>query len=174
MNRRFQSGFSLIEILITLVVVTLGVMAHVTFQHVTLHEAGLSTSRAKAAELALEKIEDLRAFGCLNTGGCSFAFQDIATNLGGTLNAGTLVLPANAAFTVDNSTYTRTWTVTSYWYTATNSAPVTTAPTGAPLPSLIGVTVTISWTDTNGNPQALSLSTLIAGADPALAAREYQ
>ncbi|MGH8506704.1 MAG: type IV pilus modification PilV family protein [Stenotrophobium sp.] len=175
MSAAAQRGFGLIEILITLVVIAFGVMAHLTFQRVTFHEAGLAVSRAKAAEVAQEKLEDLTAFGCLKTGDCAFAFQDIATDAGGNLVSGSqLELPAAAAFTVDNTSYTRHWTVTDYWYTATNSAPTTTAPTGAPLPGLKAVTVNITWTDTNGDDQNLSLSTLIAGADPAAAARAFQ
>ncbi|MGH8462448.1 MAG: hypothetical protein ACRESS_12640 [Stenotrophobium sp.] len=177
MNRHFHRGAGMIEILITLAVISFGVIAHVSFQHVTLHEAGLSSSRAKAAEVALEKLEDLRSFGCLKTGACAFAFQDIASGAGGSLNASNaLVLPAATAFTVDNTSFTRNWTVTNYWYSATNSAPVTTAPGGSPtpVPSLKGVTINISWTDTNGTAQTLSLSGLIAGAEAADAAREYQ
>jgi prepilin-type N-terminal cleavage/methylation domain-containing protein len=176
MNAATQRGFGLIEILITLVVIAFGIMAHLTFQRVTFHEAGLAVGRAKAAEVAQEKLEDLTAFGCLKTGDCAFAFQDIATDAGGNPVSGgsQLELPAATAFLVDNSSYTRHWTVTNYWYTAINSAPATTAPAGAPLPSLKAVTVSITWTDTNGDDQSLSLSTLIAGADPAAAARAFQ
>ena len=177
MSPRSQRGFSLIETLITLSVVIFGVIGHVTFQRLTFHEAGLSTSRARASEVALEKLEDLRSFGCLKTAVCAFAFQDIATNTGGTLNvSNTLMLPSATAFVVGNTTYTRNWTIINYWYAATNSAPVTTAPAGSPtpLPSFKVVTVNITWTDTNGSAQTLGLSTLIAGIEPADAARAYQ
>lgn len=177
MRSRAQHGFSMIEILVTLSVVIFGVIGHVTFQRLTFHEVGLSTSRARASELALEKLEDLRSFGCLKTAVCTFAFQDIATNAGGNLNgSNTLLLPSATTFVVGNTTYTRSWTIINYWYAATNSAPATTAPAGSPtpLPSFKVATVNITWTDTNGGAQTLGLSTLIAGIEPADAARAYQ
>ncbi len=201
MSARPQRGFSLIEILITLAVISFGIVAHLMFQRITFHEAGLATNRARAAEEAEKKIEDLRTFGCLKTAACSFAFQDIATNAGGTLNAsGHLIQPSATAFKVDNTSFTRSWVVTDYWYTATNSAATTTAPpatpaplpkekdygyhwyppttappaTPTPLPSLKQVTVSVNWTDSNGNAQVLKLSSEIAGADPAAEARVYQ
>lgn len=170
-----QRGFGLIEILITLVVIAFGIMAHLTFQRVTFHEAGLAVSRAKAAEAVQEKLEDLISFGCLKTGDCAFAYQDIANDAGGNIDGSSqLILPADTAFTIDNTSYTRHWTVTNYWYTATNGAPTTITPADAPLPDLKAITVKITWTDTNGDEQSLNLSTIIAGANPADAARVYQ
>ena len=175
MKRRGQSGFGLIEIMITLAVIAFGITAHITFQRFTFHEAGLAISRAKAAEAALAKLEDLETFSCVKTGDCAFAFQDIATDTGGRLVTGNqLALPASTSFVIDNTSYTRHWTVTNYWYTTSNSAPTATAPSGATIPNLKGVTMSVTWTDSNGAAQTLGLGTLIAGADPADEARVYQ
>lgn len=165
-QRRSQQGFGLIEVLITLVVIAFGVLAHVSFQRATFREASLSSGRSTATEIALDKIDDLRSYSVLSTTSGQFAFQDIANNTGGSLPTGTV--------TQDNTTFSRSWTVTDYWYTATNSAATTTAPTGNPLPHLKRVAVTLTWTDQAGQAQTLTLDSLIQGQDPSIAARVYQ
>lgn len=166
MAARRQRGVGMIEVLITLVVIAFGVLAHVNFQRFSFREANLSSGRTAATEVALDKLEDLRAYSTLKTTTGQFAFQDIANNVGGALAAGSV--------TVDNTTYTRNWAVVNYWYTNPNSAATTTAPTGNPLPSFKRVIVTIAWTDLIGTAQTLNLETYIAGTDLARIPRMYQ
>lgn len=176
-SARSSQGFGLVEILVTLVIITFGIIAHMTFQRVTYHAAGLFTARARAAEIAQEKLEDLRSFGCLKTGDCSFAYQDIGNDTGGMKNsAGQLIQSATKQVTVDNTTFNRHWNVINDWFPAANSAVTTTAPktTPTPLPNLKQVTVTVTWADSNNNSQTLKMSTLIAGANPAAQSRVYQ
>lgn len=161
-----QRGVGLVEILITLLVISFGLLAHVTFQRFTFHEATLASARSDATDLALNKLEDLRAFTVLPSTTGVQAFADIGDDTGGTLAAGNI--------TLGNTVFTRHWSVVNYWYTATNSAPVTLAPTGNPLPDLKRVTLTISWTDIDGTAQSLTMASLIAGDDPALSGQVYQ
>lgn len=160
-----QGGFGLIEVLITVLVITGGLLAYMALQRGVFREANLASGRVAATELALSKLEDLRGFTALNTTTGQFAYQDIAANVGGTLAAG--------AVAVDNITLNRSWTMTNYWYVGVNAAPTTGVPAGNPLPSFKLVTVTIAWTDHNGSAQTLSLPSIIAATDPRLAATVF-
>ena len=156
----------MVEVLITLVVISIGVLGHVSFQKLVYRDTGLAAARNVAAEIASAKLEDLRGFWVLETEVGSFAFQDIANNAGGSLATGSV--------TVGNTVFTRSWTVTDYYYDAALSAPTTTVPAGSPLPDFKAVTVTVGWIDTSGDAQSLSVTTHIAAVDPALAARIYR
>ncbi len=162
-----QRGFGMVEVLITLVVIAIGVLAHVSLQRTAFRESSISRNLVAAAELAERKIEDLRSYTRLNTATGQSAYQDIATNAGGGVTSGNV--------TVRNTTYTLNWTVTNYWYAGANSAAVTTAPSGspAPLPSFKRVTVTVSWTDQLGAARNFNLYTVIAAVDPAEAGHVY-
>lgn len=162
-----QRGFGMIEVLITLVVISIGVLAHVNLQRTAFRESRLSRNLVAAAELAEVKIEDLRAYTRLNTTAGEPAFQDIATNAGGSMAGGNI--------TLHNTTYTLNWTAANYWYTGPNSAAVTTAPSGSPtpLPSFKRITVTVNWTDQTGAARNFNLYTVIAAVDPADAGNVY-
>lgn len=152
------AGISLIEVMITLVVISSGLLAYVAMQRGIYREASLSAGRVAATELALAKLEDLRGFTALYTTAGQFAFQDIAANAGGSLAGGSV--------TVDNIAFNRSWSVADSWYTAVNSAATLTAPAGNPLPGFKLVTVTLTWTDQNGASQSLSLPSAIAAVNP--------
>ena len=158
---RRASGVTLVEVLITLVVISAGLLAYVSMQRGIYREGSLSNGRVAATELALAKLEDLRGFTLLYTAAGSFAYQDIAANAGGSIATGSV--------TVGNVAFSRAWTVTNYWYTGANSATATTAPTGSPLPSFKLVTVNVTWTDQTGASQSLALPGIIAAADPSFA-----
>lgn len=164
--RRGQLGFSLVEVLVTLAVISIGVLGHVSFQRLVYRDTGLASTRNVAAEMAAAKLEDLRGYSQLDSELGNFAFQDITDNTGGILGNGTV--------TVGNTEFTRSWTTTNYYYTTALAAPTTTVPTGSPLPDFKAVTVTIGWLDVTGNAQSLNVSTHIAAVDPALAARIYR
>ncbi|MGB0956719.1 MAG: type IV pilus modification PilV family protein [Panacagrimonas sp.] len=161
MNRlRPQGGFGLIEVLVTLLIVTGGLLAYVGLQRGVFREANLASGRVAATETAMSKLEDLRSFTALQTTVGEFAFEDIADDVGGAIAAGTA--------TIDNVELTTGWTVTDYWYTGVNAAPTDTAPAGDPMPSFKQVVITVSWTDQNAQAQTLSLRSNIAGIDPQL------
>lgn len=163
---RPEQGFSLVEVMVTLVVLSIGILGHVSFQKIVHRDTGLSGTRNVASNMAAEKLEDLRAFSVLKTTAGSFAYEDIATNAGGSL--------ANGTVTVGNADLTRSWTVTDYYYDSDLSAPTTSVPTGSPLPDFKAVTVTISWQDVDGQAQSVIVTTHIARVDPAVAARVYR
>src|SRR5699024_12291089 len=79
----------MIEVMITLVVIAFGVLAHVGLQRYTFHTATLASQRTAATELARDKLEDLRGFcelAAAGSGDCDAAFDDITDNAGGTIS----------------------------------------------------------------------------------------
>lgn len=162
---RCQAGVGLLEVLIVVLVISIGLLTHMRFQKTAYREVGLSMAQMLATELAVEKIDDLRRFSDLTTTAGKLAYQDIADDAGGALPAGSV--------TVDNQTFTRSWDITNWYYTAPGTAPTTTVPAGNPLPDLKQVTVTLTWLDLDNEVQSYSLSSLIAGVDPRAAARLY-
>ena len=164
-QRRRQSGAGLLEVLIVMLVISIGLLTHIRFQKFAYRETGLSLAQMVAAELAVEKIDDLRSFPVLTTTTGQRAYQDIADNAGGALPAGSV--------TVDNQSFNRSWSVTDWYYATPGAAPTTTVPAGSPLPDLKRVTITLSWLDLNNEVQTYSLSSLIAGIDPRSSAGLY-
>jgi hypothetical protein len=169
-----SAGVGLIEILITLVVISAGLLAYVAMQRGIYREANLSSGRIAATEIALAKIEDLRSYTLLYTGASgTFAFQDIADNAGGRLSGGSLVLPSGSV-TVDNIAFSRTWTVRNFWISGVNTGGTESTPPGNPIPTYKLVKVTVTWTEQAGanrpneaaSTQTLELSSIVAGIDP--------
>jgi Tfp pilus assembly protein PilV len=164
-QRRRQAGAGLLEILIVLLVISIGLLTHMRFQKTAYRETGLSMAQMLATELAVEKIDDLRSFSVLATTAGQRAYQDIADDTGGVLPAGSV--------TVDNQDFNRSWDVANWYYPSPGAAPTTTVPAGNPLPDLKRVTVTLTWVDLNNEVQSYSLSSLVARADPRSAAGLY-
>lgn len=159
-------GFSLIEVLIALAVLAVGLAAVAKFQASVFEYSAGAKERAIAARLAEEKIADLRYYEVLPATAGKIAYQDIATNAGGTLPSGTV--------TISNVDYSRSWTVANYYYPITGLTPIygvpatTTVPSPAPAyPHFKRVTVTIQWTDQNNDTQKVEVSTIISAHDPA-------
>jgi Tfp pilus assembly protein PilV len=158
-TKRRHRGASLLEVLVTFVVISAGLLSYVAAQRGIFHEASLSTGRITATELALAKLEDLRSYTALpTTAGVAFAFQQITSGAGGVQPSGDV--------TINATTFHRSWTVVDHWYTTPNAATTTTAPAGNPLPSFKLVTVTIAWTDQSGNANSLALPSIIAASEP--------
>ena len=158
-----QKGVSLIEVLITLVVLGMGLMSLAKFQGTVMKDNSVGKERTVAIHLAQQKLEDLRNFSTLKPDPLDplkASYQGIGTNLGGRITAGTtLALPIGAVSSteLDNSNvqYTRTWKVQSWYYdntaTGVNARATMTAPTPAPSsPPLKQVLVTIKWPDKTG------------------------
>ena len=141
-----ESGVSLIEALVALVIMSFGMLGVIGMQATLRFNADVSKQRSEAVRLAQEEIERLRNFSTLAT--TPGSFDDIAS-----VAAATVSLPASA-----NATYTRTTTV---------------APAVAGDPLMKKVTVSVSWLDrraaSSTDSQAVTLTTMIAGIAPELA-----
>jgi hypothetical protein len=165
-----QRGLALVDVLIALLVLGLGVPAMSQLQGLILFEGGHSRTRASAAQLAREKLDDLRQFTQLDVVAANiFGFDEIGNDLGGRKNAdGSLLLPAGDVVLSD-VTYQRHWSASSYSWCAPGAALSAGICGGARHAALQQLRVTISWTDIDGQASTLSIETAIAALDPALA-----
>jgi Tfp pilus assembly protein PilV len=148
-------------VLITLVVLGAGLISLAKFQGTVLQDNDLANARSVAAQLAEERIEQFRDFQTLTGDG---SYESFVTNLTGT------------GIMVGNVTYTRTWTVANFCFTARNSAAAAAggAACRRPIPDFKNITVIVAWTDQDGNPRDVSLATSIAAVDPAYSGRVMQ
>lgn len=138
-SKRGQSGFTIIEALISLIIMGFGILSLSGMQMSLSRSADDAKQRTEAVRLAQEKIEFFRSY----TG--------IATTLvaqGTALNWNALVDGTDTITT--NATYNRSWTIGGG--------------IGDPMRSL---TVGVGWTNRAGQAQAVSLSSILSKTDPA-------
>lgn len=169
-----QRGFSLVEAMFSALILGIALLGLAGFHAVALQDGTLVKARSVAANLAQEKLDDLRSFTGLKDDASTtavdecaaptFCFSEIAVNAGGQEDAGgDLVLPSGAvAGYIDN--YTLAWTVTCSTETAGSALSFGNACTGATAKL---ATVTASWTDSKGASQSVSLQGVIYAMDPA-------
>jgi prepilin-type N-terminal cleavage/methylation domain-containing protein len=165
-----EKGFGLLEVLITILVLGVGMIALAKLQGIVLREGSYAKARSVAVNLAQGKLEDLRGFEQLqlptpNAG--VFTYAEIGDNTGGLENAdGSLVIPSGEV-TVSNVIYNQTWTVTSYYYCAENQSPsLSNCTLSKPYPDFKIVMMTIAWDDSKGT-QSVQLEDTISATDPA-------
>jgi len=162
-------GFSLIEVMIAVFVLSIGIISVAKFQGTLLQSGSETKAKTAAITLAEQKIDDLRSFGQLEAGTdcggtCSWsaftaseldskqmAYAYIDDNKGGRLAPNTLF---NLSF--NNENYKREWEVKDE--------------TDEPdkLNSMKWVKVSVSWQDQKGDTQTVSLESLIPAIGPAL------
>jgi prepilin-type N-terminal cleavage/methylation domain-containing protein len=168
-----QKGFGLLEVLITIVVLGVGMIALAKLQGILLQESSYAKARSVALNLAQGKLEDLRSFARLKAvGNGTFAYAEIGEgNTGGVENVdGSLAIP-NGEVTVSNVAYNRTWTVVSYYYCAENQPPSTSnCSPSKPYPDFKVVKVTVTWAGLDGT-QSVELGSAISASEPADEAR---
>ncbi|ALS99172.1 prepilin-type N-terminal cleavage/methylation domain-containing protein [Lacimicrobium alkaliphilum] len=173
-------GFTLIEVLVAALIIMLGVTGYVTLQSVYIKGDAKTNQRSVAMQLAQEKLEDLRSFTVVQATPGVFSYADIADDAGGDLPAG----EAQVTLTSDDDqtyTFNRNWQVTQQYFVDTDAdgSPDSWLDSGDPdLPAVLPpwpaqkqVTVTVNWTDRQGNAQSLSLHASIA---PVTQADSYQ
>lgn len=162
MNRfKNQRGFTLLEVLFSMVVLSIALLATARMHALVTQDGGFAKVRAVAANLAQEKLDDLRSFTLIadsdpaaSPDECAapvFCFSEIGDNAGGQEDgSGTLITSGDV--TIHNTTYNRTWIVTNYYRCGT-SAPSTTncaSPNVKPYPDFKVVEITVTWTDERG------------------------
>lgn len=165
-------GFSLIEVMLAVFVLSIGILAVAKFQGSLLQSGSNTKAKTAALTLAQQKIDDLRGFGQIEVGSdcgggtdpCTWsdftpaelatkqmAYVYIDDNKGGRFAPNTTF---NLAF--NNENYQRTWEVKD--------------DTDEPekLDSMKWVKVSVAWQDQNGDTQTVSLESLIPAISPAL------
>lgn len=168
-----QKGFGLLEVLITVVVLAITLVALAGLQALLLQGGAYAKARSVALNLAQAKLEDLRGFTELELPTSSsgiFTYQEIGSNTGGAENMdGTLVNPGSSSMTVSDVTYGQAWTVVSYYYCGANQSPSTSnCGSAKPYPDFKVVTVRVTWTDPidPGSTQSVELESTISATDP--------
>lgn len=134
-----QKGFSLLEALIAMVVISTGLLGVAGFQGALFKNKTESKQQNEAISAAQQKIERFRGFGSLAD------FDQF-----------TCAVPTDCQETITGTTttYTRSWTY------APNASSAST-----PFKT---VTVHVQWTTPRGESRSVSLNTLIARRDPTL------
>lgn len=169
-----QRGFSLIEALFSALILAIALLGLAGFQVAAMSDSSLVKARSLAANLAHEKLDDLRGFTRLandpatplvdECAAPTFCFSEIADNAGGAEESGgALVLPSGDVTGYLDS-YSIAWTVTCSTETAGSALSFGTSCADA-VAKL--ATVTVSWTDSKGAGQTVSLQGVIYAMDPA-------
>ena len=157
-------GFSMIEVMISVVVLGFGLMALAALQTSLIRSSAETKAQTVALQLAKDKLEDLRSFGTLagyqavTTG--TDTVNDSNGNLGGV-------------------NYSRAWTVTRFGYQPSTGAFAAIATLTGPTPAANAsgvaftanneykrVAITVSWTDANGTTQSIGLEDAIGAVSP--------
>jgi len=165
-----KNGFSLIEVSVASLLIMLGVTGYVTLQSEYMAVNVKLNLRILALHLAQEKLIDLAFFQQLSHFEGGVSYQDIATNVGGSIPAGERDVILSSALNLQ--TYDTQWQVENVYYVDTNFDGVADswAKVGEPffpidLPrnvSLKNVHIVVSWLDMNGVSKKLEMFGSIA------------
>lgn len=140
-----SAGFSLVEVMVSLVILSVGLIGMAKFQTAVLKSSSDSQARSEAITIAQSKLEEFKSFETLE------AYNDIESSAD-------LIAEAEddgdtLEFKVDGTSaeYTLDWSITE------NTAP-----------DYLEVTVTVAWEDSIGSPQQVSIDSIIGESNPNL------
>lgn len=146
---QYRRGFTLIEVLISLIVAVIGIVAILQLQGVFLSTASDSQQRAMATAVAEKKLEELRGFDSIATTSSSLnSFNDIDSG------TGTEMVTAGST----SYTYDLAWTVTPYMVSGASVSVASMANA-----DFKNVTLNVSW---DSGASSLSLSSVIGAINP--------
>lgn len=171
-TRRSDSGFSLIEVLIAVVILSFGLLALAALQTRLIQASSESKAQSVALALAKDRLEYMRGFQCMKAPCATGA----VTYLG-------LTDGSDAPVVSGGVTYSRNWAVQRYVLpvgTTAFSTAVgdTTDISGnaayAPNLEYKTVTVTVTWTDASNNSRKVVMEDALSALDPADSARNQK
>jgi Tfp pilus assembly protein PilV len=139
---RRQGGFTLVEVLVAFLMMTLGLLAVIRLQPALRQHAELARQRSEATRLAQQDVERLRGFVQINMAGSAPAYE--------TIGSASYAIEPDALGSPRYAVERRVDAVA--------------------IPNARAVDVAVRWIDRAGEPQQVMLATLIAASDPALAA----
>lgn len=142
-TKRGQAGFTILEALVSLVIMGFGIFSLAGMQIAISSNADIAKQRTEAVRLAEQKIESFRSYT-----GIATTVVGQGTISASALNWNALVGGSDSITT--NATYTRTWTLG-----------------GTITDPMRALTVTVAWTDRTNTAQAVLLSTMLSKTDPA-------
>jgi prepilin-type N-terminal cleavage/methylation domain-containing protein len=146
---RSSRGFTVIEVLVTLLILSGGLLALAKYQGTMLGANTLAKQRTEATMLANQQLETLRAYTTVNsTCPAGGDYCNIATG--------------NDSVTGASATYARTWTVTPSVGTLSGT-PTLKCTAGSCYKQ---VTLAVTWTDSSNTAQSVTLNSNIAFNNP--------
>jgi Tfp pilus assembly protein PilV len=105
---RARAGFGLVELLIAIIMLSVGMLGLASLMATALRRDRLSSTRMEVSSLAEAKFEELRAYGALNF---THALR-ARLNPGGSLTA-SVASYADSVVALNGRTYDRRWEITS-------------------------------------------------------------
>lgn len=173
MNKIRNQGFSLIEVMISLVIVAVGLLALSKFHTELFQSTANAQSRTIALNIAEAKLEDLRYFSQISqpqdtnippndipwsSAADPMAYVYINDDAGGKIVSGTPTINGET-FTG----YSLTWDVTDLWHDFSSGTDLTV---GTGVSDLKQINVTVTWDDEQGETQQVSLMQNISSTNP--------
>lgn len=164
-TRSRQAGVGLIELMVSVLVLSIGLVALARLQIELVRGAADSRARSAAVALAEQKLEDLRSYGVVNGAGAwtTTNAQDPTFDMAWSYiddNAGGRILSRTEE--IEGVNYTLSWAVSDIAYT-TSLGPAPGLPT-----DYKDVTVTVAWEDADADTptQQVQLTGTIMGIPP--------
>ncbi|MDX1459988.1 MAG: prepilin-type N-terminal cleavage/methylation domain-containing protein [Xanthomonadales bacterium] len=152
-NFRHQSGFNILEVLIAIAIFAIGLLALSALQGSLTRVAAESNLRTVASNIAERTIEDMRAFGRIDTdpAGVINAYNDIVDSAPETITDGVY-------------TFTRDVDVIDYFYDPATDTFSETAPAGVAVSDFKLLEVNVTWGDDTAGFVVDEAASLAAGA----------
>jgi len=154
-NNPMPRGFSLIEVLVAVVVLSVGLLALAALQGSLVRGGSAAKAQTQAMALAQQTLEQFRGFKTKTGGSDSYA----------------AIVAGTDSVTIGANTYTRTVAVDRYGYVANTGASggsfKTTASTTVGNNEFKNVTVAVSWTDETGQTRTVQEADVISVSAPA-------
>ena len=138
-----NQGFSMVEVLVSLVVLSVGLIGTGKYQIALLKNSSDVQARSQAINIAQKKIEEIKSYESLS------AFGNIKSS-------DTLIAEASSAgTTLDFSTSGVSTTYGLSWTVLQNTSP-----------NYVEIEVVVTWNEANGAPQQVKLNSIVSQSDP--------
>lgn len=150
-------GFTMLEILVSLVLLTVGILGILSSVSSVMHYQRHSRDMTLATMHATNKLEEIKRVGTNEPTGGAFGFSHLVdSTAGGYVNGYTAPddWTRSSSDTVDGMT--RTWTLNIYPFQDANQD--FTVPN---LIRMVEAVVTVQWTDERGNQKNVELATVL-------------